>query len=636
VSKILYQLYHANLAFSAIEEEDLGDVIDKTYFPLLHFAKKTKIKVALELSGYTLEKIKQLRPRWIKQFKTLHNENLVELIGSGYMQIISPIIPYEVNIRNQEIGLKVYKNILGIVPNIAYVNEQVFSCSLVDIYVEVGYKALMMEWNNSVAIHPKWEKEYAYNPLYIKGVNTTIPLIWTDSILFQQFQRSVHSQQSIKDYFTFFHNYIDDMHKVIPIYSSDLEIFNYRPGRFETEAKIEQDEWENIKKLSQKLSKIGDFLLPSEILQKQKNQTTISLTTTAYPIIIKKQDKYSLSRWSACGIDANLINTLCHRYFLQIQNSKKQKEWKNLLHFWGSDYRTHTTHKKWNKAIDFFEKNLDKKLPLLEKKSIIQDINILENNNILIFKKDSLEINFLRNKGLALDSIIVDGKKLPFGTIKHGELSNISYLADFFTGACVIESAITKKITDLVPVNKYNFTKIQNNKYKLSTIIKLDNIANIHKSWIIDIEKKKLTLSIKMKLKQFIYGSIRLGSFSMLNKDKKLYYSCKNGGNKYESYKFSNINIDQHTPKSLLQSSQGGIGATDGFIFFKNHKKNIVSLYIDKKKSNPFIMLQNYIDDKKKLTRVHFSVQELDDTLKYNSSKLKRDFFIKYDIIFQN
>ncbi len=36
-------------------------------------------------------------------------------------------------------------NILGIIPKVVFVNQQTFSKSLVDLYYEVGYEALIME-----------------------------------------------------------------------------------------------------------------------------------------------------------------------------------------------------------------------------------------------------------------------------------------------------------------------------------------------------------------------------------------------------------------------------------------------------------------------------------------------------------
>ena len=625
MNNFFYKIYHANLAFSAIEEESLGEVIDKTYFPLLELVENQNLKVGLELSAYTLEKIQELRPLWIEKFKHLHKLSLVELIGSGYMQIIAPIVPYEINIQNQTMGLEVYKTILGITPTIAYVNEQVFSTSLVDIYVEVGYKAIAMEWNNAYATNTQdWKKSYSFQPVLVNGLKTTMPILWTDTIIFQQFQRMAHSELEIDNYINLIKNYIDDGYKALPIYSSDLEVFNYRPGRFETEAIIDCDEWERILDATSKLKKIGDFLLPSEILKNcLDNSIALTLTNSQNPILVKKQTKYSLSRWAACGRGANQINTLCYNYFLD-----NDKQIKKVLHYWGSDFRTHTTIKKWDKAIAFLtKKQKNKKYEILN-----NDINIKEDKDRLIFEKDNYKIVFNKQKGLAIQSIFNGLNKLPFGTVGHGELDHISYGADFYTGTTILEASDIKKVTDLSNVEKYSFDKIGKNTYKLSTKINMKTIATQYKNWIIDLDTHTLTLDVKVELSKFILGSIRLGSFTLLpqSKTSKFWYECKNGGKEYERFYFSHREeLLQSNAMSLIQSSNGGIGVTDGILRFGIDDKIIVQLKIDRKISYPFIMLQNSFDNEKYLTRVFFSLQELDDTLKHTEHKI---FRLKYSI----
>ena len=51
----LYNFFHLNLAYSAIEEEDRAKVIDNCYWPLLRIARKRALPFGIELSGYTLE-----------------------------------------------------------------------------------------------------------------------------------------------------------------------------------------------------------------------------------------------------------------------------------------------------------------------------------------------------------------------------------------------------------------------------------------------------------------------------------------------------------------------------------------------------------------------------------------------------
>lgn len=626
VNKILYQIYHANLAFSAIEEEELGKVIDQTYFPLLSLIENQEIKTGIELSGYTLEKIQELRPQWIILFKKLANKGLIELIGSGYMQIIGPLVPYEVNLENQIIGLETYQVILGITPNIAFVNEQAFSKSMVDLYNKVGYKAIAMEWNNAYSIkrEEQWDKKYAFEPVIVKGIKSNLPILWTDTILFQKFQRVAHGDIELDYYIKTIEDYIDQGYRALPIYSSDLEIFNYRPGRFETEAKIDGDEWKTISQIIKRLHKYGKFFLPSEVLQQTLNKNILlNLTTTSIPVVVKKQDKYSLSRWAACGRGANYINTLCYNYY------RKNGVGKELLRYWGSDFRTHITENKWNKAIKYLQssKNLQH-----NHTKISNDIMLQEGNNKIIFEKENIKILFDKRKGLTLDSVYTNGEKLQFGTVRHGDFDYITHGADFFTGSTTIESATTKKITDLQTIDDYIFNKINTHTYSLATTINMKNGIKEFKTWIIDLKYSNITLDIILNLKEFLMGDIRLGTLTLLpqSNTSPFWYECKNGGAEYERFYIKNsTEIAHQQAKSLLQSSSGGIGVTNGILKFGCGEDIICEIDIDQKTSYPFVMLQNSCDYNKHLTRVFFSVQELDDTLKYSDN---REFRLRYKI----
>lgn len=632
MNKICYKIYHANLAFSAIPEGKLEEVIDKCYFSLLDFVEKTNTKIGLEISGYSLEIIQELRPTWIEKFKELYKKGLIELVGSGYMQIIAPLVPYKVNLKNQKIGLDIYINILGITPKIAFINEQTFSKSLVDLYYEVGYEALIMEWNNAYSLNNKIKKDFAYSPIIVKGINKTLPILWSDSILFQKFQRTVHGERDMDFYINFVKQYTKE-YKAVPIYSSDLEIFNFRPGRFETEQLIKNDEWEIVANIVEKLKQFCKFELPSKVLEMNLDKNKkVSLTTSLNPIIVKKQEKYSLSRWAACGRGANYINTLCYKYFKKIKNIDDLSQWKLLLKYWGSDYRTHITETKWEKAINDLEnlvasKNND--IQILKK----SNQNFYEKGNLVIFKKNNLKIIFDKRKGLTLDTIFINNKKFPICTIKHGELDLIKHGADFFTGTTIIESSETKKISDLVEAEEINYYKIDENIFKIESSLQMKNGIKELKSWIIDEKNNSITFDLILDCPLFIRGSIRVGiltldkTFASKNGSIKI----KNGNKYYEKMNLKNNEINQHIPKSLTQSSQSGLGCTNGIMKFKNDDSSF-QIKIDREISYPFIILQNNKDKFGYLTRVYFSLQELDDTLKEDS--FNRFFRLKYTIKF--
>ncbi len=91
----LFALFHLNLAFSSIEEEQRGEVIARCYWPLLKLAEAHG-PIGIEATGFTLEEIAARDPAWIAKARALIASGKVELIGSGYAQIIAPLVPARV------------------------------------------------------------------------------------------------------------------------------------------------------------------------------------------------------------------------------------------------------------------------------------------------------------------------------------------------------------------------------------------------------------------------------------------------------------------------------------------------------------------------------------------------------------
>ncbi len=91
----LFALFHLNLAFSSIEEEQRDEVIARCYWPLLKLAESHG-PIGIEATGFTLEEIAARDPAWIAKARELIGCGRVELIGSGYAQIIAPLVPARV------------------------------------------------------------------------------------------------------------------------------------------------------------------------------------------------------------------------------------------------------------------------------------------------------------------------------------------------------------------------------------------------------------------------------------------------------------------------------------------------------------------------------------------------------------
>lgn len=626
-----YLIFHCNLAFSSIDEKLLTQVINKSYFPLLEMIKSTKTKTGIEFSGYTLEKLMEYSPLFIDELKHLINSGLVEFIGSGYQQIIGPLVPYLVNIKNQQFGLKVYKRFLGIKPSVAFLNEQVFSKSMVDVYKKF-YNCICMEWNNPYSINASlWDESFGFAPAIVKGIKFKMPVIWTNSILFQQFQRTAYELNTLENYLSMIERFINKGYKCLPIYSSDVEVFNFRPGRFHTENKIVSNEWENIRKIILALKNYGEFLLPSEILKFVNKNIVLDLTHPSQPVIVKKQPKYSLSRWSVAGLGGHYINTLCHNCYENIKFKVDNNLWKNLLKFWGSDYRTHTTLDKWQDALGYLKK-FNSQFTMVNF-SDAKPINFDEKIGKITLKGNNCSATFLITKGLALESVYKNKKKLLFGSVNHGELDYISHGADYYTGTTTIESCQFGRLANLNPACNVEVKSIGKNKFFVKGINYLSDWATEEKIWVVDFDLKKIVIYNTLELSKPVKASIRMSTFTLLpvNKNNKFWYACKNGGHYKERFFIEkNTSILHHLPISLLQSSNGGIGVTDGYLSFGTGKSTIIKLFIDKTFGCPLVLLQNTPDHDKHLTRVFFSTQEFDDTLKATSTIFK----ISYSIFF--
>ena len=143
-----YLLFHMNLMFSSIDEKSREEIIKKCYWPLLDLAKND-VKIAIEAPGLTLEIIKNIDRSFIEVMKDLIFEGKIQFIGSGYSQIIGPLVPTQLNNWNMSIGNKVYNDILSYQPHTALINEMAFSSSLINHYISNNYKTVIIEWKTN-------------------------------------------------------------------------------------------------------------------------------------------------------------------------------------------------------------------------------------------------------------------------------------------------------------------------------------------------------------------------------------------------------------------------------------------------------------------------------------------------------
>lgn len=650
-----YLVFHLNLAFSSIEEQEWPTVIQTCYHPLLDLIEETGITIGIELTGWTLKQIERIDIKWIERFRKLLNSRRCELIGSGYCQLIGPLVPYNVNEWNQKLGIDIYNQILGLRPQIVLVNEMAYSSSLVDLYSQFKYKGFIMDRDN-IKFAINFDKFLPNKiPTHAMGIeNNTLPVLWSDSILFQKVQHYAHGDISLKDYLTYLNLRIDQDEKILPIYCNDAEVFDYRPGRFSEERPTHPEgEWKRIGKLINAIT-LGaniEFISPTEALKTsndREKKLASTLVNASYPIPVKKQEKYNIARWAVTGRSDLWINTMCHRIVKYLNKSKDNNSdnWQELCELWASDLRTHITEKRWNNAkikMNAFLNYLnidsnfnDTKNINMEHDSIESVVGqygnfkiSLDDEGILLrihSKNLKLELNLRR--GLTIHSLAFASHDMKpcIGTLSHGYFDCISAGADFYSGGVVIElPLLRRRVTDLEMVDP-KFSIKDNGNIEIYAEIKTQ-YGTISKVMSISNERELISLKYDFLKWDKVLGSVRLGVITLLDEfsKKNTKLLCANGGKNMEIFNFDG-EFNHTKPSSTLVSASRGLGGTTGKIQIINNKKKI-NLEWDPSECAAMPMLQNNLFINKKLSRVFFSTQEIDDTLK--SPRSLKGFLLK-------
>jgi hypothetical protein len=613
----LFALFHLNLAFSSIEESERASVIERCYWPLLALAS-THGPIGIEATGYTLEQIEERDPAWIRRFRDLLAAGKAELIGSGYAQLIGPLVPGRVVAKNLAIGNDIYRQLLGVSPSLALVNEQAYSGGLVGHYLDAGYEALLMDWDNPAAHHPEWEPEARYLPQAALGSDgRSIGLLWTNTVAFQKLQRYAHGDISLDDYCDFVSSRRGETARALCLYASDAEIFDFRPGRYRTEESLSANEWNRVAAAFSALSGSDGMRLvkPSETLALMANSKAapLRLETAAYPVPVKKQRKYNLTRWAVTGRDDIAINAACQRIYAALaRDHAADAEWKRLCHLWASDYRTHITELRWYaycaelSAMEARMGTVAAPLPAQAKGRAIDHRHINVATKTIAARLD-------RRRGLAIERLAFSGDSPCVGGLPHGFFDDIALQADWYTGDCVLEQPGEPKITDL-DWAKTEIAERDGDVIVTGTVA--TPLGPVEKRLRFHARQPRVDFDITFHWRDWGKGSLRLGHVTLLPDAfdwQHLTLTTHNGGFTPERFAFQGTTVDHGAPVSFLVSASCGLGMTEGWAELSDGHRS-VRVEVDRETA-PLLGLLTYREMGKSLfCQLALSMLELDDT----------------------
>lgn len=604
-------VYYMNLMFSALSPEDQRVVIDKCLEPLLELAEKG-YKLGIQISGVSLELINDYRPNLIIKIANLIRDKKIDFIGNGYAQIIQPLFPHELNLRNQKIGCDVYQKLINYTPDICTVNEMAYSRGSCESICEVGYSKILMEWNNPQSImSSSFPNQFA--PAKTLIADKEVDVLWCDTVAFQKFQKYVHGEMSIDQYLTWLKDYTNGYKGNLCLYCSDAEIFGFRPKRYGTEITPSLNEWKRLEILMKLLQSMTIF--PKEVSNVDSN--LVQLTNAEYPVIVKKQLKYNINRWAITGRNDQKINTFCYRVLDEVNEKGinfSNNDWKDLLKLASSDLRTHIEDTRWNNSKEII-KNFEQRFNF--------DVTDFNRGDFLHIPTSCL---LLTDHKRGNNITCWPTKDPVFGKVDLGNFSKVNLMADFYSGFVVIEKLGYKKVSDL-DYEASSFNQKNYNEFSTQSGYKIVK-------YVLEANARVLKMLVRVIVPARAREQIKILNFSLSSKDwdvESIYYKSNLGGVNPERFEFGRKSFNQDDILNLNVVGVNGFSSTDNVLTIGDDHKEIC-FRSDSSYCFSLVRLTYEVEDSGKfLLQIAFVVQDIDETFREDTNPQEFYFPITID-----
>ena len=618
-----YSAWHLNLKYSSVEKRDRPEIIERCYWPILKLAESTGCPQGIEISGASLRMVQELNPGWIEKLIELESTGLVEVIASGYEQIVGPLAPAEINRANISHGLKVIYDVLGVSPSVYFVNEQCASTGVLSLAEDSGFQGAIMEWENAWISNQNWPREVGLTPQRFRS-SEGLGIIWNHSRLFQGLQRFVHKELALDSLLGMYKGVQGVKNAALCFYGGDAETFDFRAGRFSTEAKQIEGEWNTIEDLVRASMRSGaTWIRPSDLLTGSLGQG-INPFNFESPILTKKQPKYNVVRWAVSGRNNYALNNLSYSLTeelgSQLQDTSDARA-RDVLELWSSDLRTHITDLKWSELL---AKHPHVTQPMLKLKNPAH----LEVTRVTVPLRSEIK---LENKNLRLSVDPMKGMTISgascrcqpgvrlIGRLPYGAIQGPLHSPDWYSGNFVQTPPGQPQDSDISFLPES--AELSDDRLSVESQFSTTNFK-LRKTTTLDPEHAAFKTSFEFEWKCEPVGSLRAGFMTLIPDSwdwASTRFGSHDGGTDETIWRVSDTSFDMGAPVSPFVSANNLAPISEG-TFWVGDSRHRINIALSKSTRGAGLMLA--VDSgNAKLFRSFFTLQEFDDTFRSGRGK---------------